>query len=139
MEIVKAVISIGEISIQLEGPQDFVEKYLNDYEAIIKKGLTSTPASHKASEDKETGRPATKRTRTVKSKAGPTCGEKISELISEGFFKGQRTREDVQKQLLEKAVRYDSGLISATLNNLFNSGKIEKTGAGRNAKYYSNV
>ncbi len=142
METVKAVINIGEVVIQLEGPREFVEKYLDQYQVIIEKELTLPSAPRRNSKEVEvetTKEPAPKRTRTVRPKAGPACGEKINELINEGFFKDQRTREDVQKQLLEKGVRYDSSLISATLNNLFNGGKIEKTGVGRNAKYYSNV
>ncbi len=139
MDTVKAAINIGDFSIQLEGPQEFVEKYLDQYQPVIEKGYTSISTSHKAPKETETEKPAPKRTRTIRPKAGPACGEKISELISKEFFKEQRTREDVQKQLLEKGLRYESSLISATLNNFFNSGKIEKTGVGRNAKYYSNV
>jgi len=139
MDVVKATINLKDGLIQLEGPQEFVEKYLNEYKSIIEKGHTSIPTSHKAPKETETEKPAAKRTRTTRSKAGPSCGDKISELISEGFFKDQRTREDVQKRLLEKGVRYDSSLISATLNNLFHRHNIEKTSVGRKAKYYSNV
>ena len=32
MEIVKAVINTGEVTFQLEGPRDFVEKYLDQYD-----------------------------------------------------------------------------------------------------------
>ena len=142
MEIVKAVINIGEVTIQLEGPQTFVEKYLDQYHSIIEKGLTSTSISHVTSKEtkvEKAEKPAPKRTRIVRPKAGPPKSEKILELINEGFFKEQRTTADVRERLLEKGVRYESGLTSATLNNLFNSGKLERTGVGRGAKYYSNV
>lgn len=135
MDIVKAAINLKEGVIELEGPQEFVEKYLELYRPNATKWQSDVSPKVEAKKEEE----APKRTRIVRPKAGPACGEKISELISEGFFKEQRTREDVQKRLLEKAVRYDSSLISATLHNLFRSGKIEKTGVGRNAKYYSNV
>ncbi|MFC1940885.1 hypothetical protein ACFLWL_00505 [Chloroflexota bacterium] len=75
----------------------------------------------------------------MRPKAGLACGEKIREIIGDGFFKEQRTSADVQKQLLDKGVRYTISLVSATLNNLFRGGKLEITGAGRGAKYYSNV
>ena len=142
MDIFKAVINLKEGTVQLEGSQEFVEKYLDKYDSIIEKMQTlpsTSPIITKKDKAEEAEKPAIKRTRTVRSKAGPACGEKISELISEGFFKEQRTREEIQKKLLEKGLRYESSLISATLNNFFNSGKIERTGVGRNAKYYSNV
>lgn len=135
MDTVKAVINLKEGVIELEGPQEFVEKYLNLYRPDASKWQTAVSLKGEVKTKEE----APKRTRIVRPKAGPACGEKISELISEGFFKEQRTREEVQKKLLEKGLRYESSLISATLNNLFNRGKIEKTGVGRNAKYYSNV
>lgn len=133
--MVKAVINVKEGVIELEGPQEFVEKYLELYRPNATKWQSDVSPKVEAKKKEE----APKRTRIVRPKAGPACGEKISELISEGFFKEQRTREEVQKKLLEKGLRYESSLISATLNNLFNRGKIEKTGVGRNAKYYSNV
>jgi hypothetical protein len=138
MDTVKAVINLKEGTLQLEGPQQFVEKYLDQYNSMIQswKTFSSLPPEAKTKDEKEV---TPKRTRAVRPKAGPACGEKISELIGEGFFKEQRTREEVTKKLLEKGIRYDSSLISATLNNFFRSGKIEKTGVGRNAKYYSKV
>lgn len=136
---VKALINLKDGTIQLEGPQKFVEKYLDQYDSLIKNVKTFSPVSPAKEKPVTESEEAPKRTRTVRPKAGSACGEKISVLMSEGFFKEQRTREDVQKKLLEKGVRYESGLISATLNNFFKSGKLEKTGVGRDAKYYSNV
>jgi len=139
MDMVKAVISIGEVSIQLEGSQEFVEKYLDQYKSTIEKAHTSTYTSRRTSVEKELEKPTPKRIRTVRPRAGPACSEKIRELIGGGLFKEQRTTTDVQQQLRDKGVRYEISLVSATLNNLFRSGKLEKTGVGRGAKYYSNV
>ena len=135
MDIVKATINIKDGLIQLEGPQEFVEKYLELYRPNATKWQSDVSPKVEAKKKEE----APKRTRIVRPKAGPPKSEKIIELISEGFFKEQRTTADVRERLLEKGVRYESGLTSATLNNLFNSGKLERTGAGRGAKYYSNV
>lgn len=142
MEIVKAVINIGEVTIQLEGPREFVERYLDQYQSIIEKGLTSTSISHVTSKEtkvKKVEKPAPKRIRTVKSKVGPTATAKIQELVDESYFKEQKTRVDVQEELLKRGLRYESGLISAVLNNLFRGGKLLKTGVGKNAKYYTNI
>ena len=88
METVKAVINVGEVTIQLEGPREFVERYLDQYQSIIEKGLTSTSISRVTSKEtkvEKAEKPAPKRTRTVRPKAGPACGEKIREIIGEGF------------------------------------------------------
>ena len=142
MEIVKAVISIGEVTIQLEGPREFVERYLDQYQSIIEKGLSSTSTSRRTSKETEVEKAekaAPKRTRTVKSKAGPTATSKIQELIDESYFKEPKTRVDVQEELLKRGVRYESSIISAVLNNLFKGNKLLKTGVGNKAKYYTNV
>ncbi len=139
MDTVKAVINLKEGTVQLEGPQEFVEKYLDKYDSIVTNWKTVSPLSPKKEEEGEIEEPIPKRTRTVRPKTGPPCGEKTRELISAGFFKEQRTSTDVQQQLLEKGNRYDVSLVSATLNNLFRAGKLERTGVGRGAKYYSNV
>ena len=139
MDTVKAVINLKEGTLQLEGPQEFVEKYLDQYNSMIQnwKTFSSLPPEAKRKDEKEV---APKRTRTVKPKAGPACTEKVRELISEGFFKDLRTRPDVQEQLLKKGVRYESKVISAVLINLFKkSHELERTGVGKNAKYYRNV
>jgi len=136
---VKALINLKDGTIQLEGPKEFVEKYLDKYQPYIEKGAKSASIPERKAEENKAEKSAAKRTRTVRPKSGPACGEKIGELISEGFFKEQRTREEVQKRLLEKGKIYESSLVSATLNNFFNGGKIEKTGVGKNAKYYSNA
>lgn len=142
METVKAVINIGEVVIQLEGPREFVERYLDQYQAIIEKGLTLPSAPRRNSKEAEVRKaekPTLKRTRTVKSKAGPTATAKIQELIDESYFKEPKRRADVQEELLKRGVRYESSLISAVLNNLFKGSKLLKTGVGNKAQYYTNI
>jgi len=142
MDVVKAVINLREGVLELEGPQEFVERYLDQYQPIIEKGFTSTSIPHVTSKEtkvEKAEKPAPKRTRTTKSKAGPTCTQKVQELLNEGYFKQPKTRADVQSEILNRGVRFESKEVSAVLNNFFNGGKLKRTGTGTQAQYYSNV
>jgi len=139
MDTVKAVISIGEASIQLEGPQEFVEKYLNEYKYLIEKGRTSYRTS-KENEAAKTEKYAPRRTKPIKSKAGPTCAEKIRELISEGFFKEPKTSSQIEEYLKkQKGAIYTSKDIAANLKNMFDRGHIKRIMENKVFKYYINV
>ncbi len=137
MDTVKAIISVGEVTIQLEGAQEFVEKYLDKYEQLI----VSPPTVRKTTKIAEKEKAKTPAKRKPKTKTGPTCTEKVQELIDEGYFKGEvtRTRADVQAELLNRGNRFESNEVSAVLYNFFMGNKLRRTGAGKNAKYYSNV
>jgi len=139
MDIVKAVINFGEISIQLEGPRDFVEKYLDEYKSILEKGRKATTTPTKTTKGDKPGKSAPKRKGTAKSKSGPSCLGSVKNLIEEGYFKETRERADVQKHLLSKGLRFESKHVSAALNNCFSSDRLLRTGVGTHAKYYSNV
>ncbi|HEY54806.1 MAG TPA: hypothetical protein G4N91_00795 [Dehalococcoidia bacterium] len=137
MDTVKAVISIGEASIQLEGPQEFVEKYLDQYKQLI----ASPPTAPKTSKTAETTEKEKAKTlkRKPGTKTGPTCTQKLRELLDEGYFKQPKTRKDVQGELLKRGSRFSSSEVSSRLINFFNGGELKRTGTGTNAQYYSNV
>jgi len=79
VDIVKAVINLKEGVIELEGPQEFVEKYLELYRPDASKWQTALLQKGEVKTKEE----APKRPRTVKPKKGLTCAEKILELRSE--------------------------------------------------------
>ena len=137
--VVKALINLNDGTIQLEGPQDFVEKYLDKYHPVIEKGAKPASIPEKKVEEDKEERKTQKRTRTAKSTAGPTCTEKVQDLVNVSYFKEPKTREDVQAELLNRGTRYPSKDVSAVLNNFFRGNKLLKTGVGKNAKYYTNV
>ena len=142
MDIFKAVINLKEGTVQLEGSQEFVEKYLDKYDSIIGKmqALPSkSPIITKNDKAEEAEKPAPKRTRTSKPKTGPTATAKIQELVDESYFKEPKYRADVQEELLKRGLRYESKAISAVLINLFRGNKLLRTGVGKNAQYYTNV
>lgn len=143
MDTVKAVVNLGEISIQLEGPRDFVEKYLDQYQAVIEKGLSSTSTSRRTSKEtevKKAEKPTPKRTRTARSKAGPTCAEKIRELVSEGYFKEPKTTAAISEYLMkQKGYVNTTKDVSANLKGMFDRGQIKRIKEGNAFKYYVNV
>lgn len=138
METVRAVITIGENSIQLEGPQEFVEKYLEQYKFLASGTQKTTKPSERAPETTREETDTTKK-RKVRIKTGPSCTEKIRELITNGYFREPRTRADVQGQLLNEGTRFESKDASATLINFFNGGELRRKGVGKDAQYYSNI
>ena len=137
MDIVKATINIKDGLIQLEGPQEFVEKYLDQYKQLIAT-LPTAPKTSKTADAAEKGKGETPK-RKLRTKTGPTCTQKVQELLTEGYFKQPKTREDVQKELLNRGLRFSSSEVSAILINSFNRNKLKRTSTGRNAQYYSNV
>jgi hypothetical protein len=138
VDVVKALINLKDGTIQLEGPQEYVEKYLDKYDPMIKewKPFSTLPQE---GESREVEKPVTKRTRTVKPKAGPSCLGSVRSLVEEGYFKEPRLRKDVQERLLSKGLRFESKYVSAALNNLFSGGTLLRKGVGTSAQYYSNV
>jgi vacuolar-type H+-ATPase subunit E/Vma4 len=137
MDITKAVINVKEGIIELEGSQEFVEKYLNEYKQIITNLQTASKIEKTQRKvEKSTDKTQKKRTRT---KTGPSCTQKVQELLDEGFFREPRDRSEVQQEILNRGLRFQSKEVSATLINAFNASKLKRTGAGKNAKYYSNV
>ncbi len=143
MDIVKAAISIGGVSIQLEGTRDFVEKYLDEYKSILEKGhtlISTISTSHKAPKEIEMEKPAPKRTRTTKSKAGPTCADKIRELVSEEYFKEPKTTAEISEYLMkQKGYVNTTKDVSANLKGMFDRGQIKRIQEGNTFKYYVNV
>ena len=136
MDTVKATINVKEGIVELEGPLEFVEKYLNLYRPDASKwqSALSSKSGLKTKEE------APKRVRKAKPKGGVTCVEKILELRSEGYFKEPRARIEVQQYLKEKkGLIFKSNEVAANLKNLFSRGDLQRITEGKTFKYYSNV
>lgn len=123
MDIVKATINVKEGILQLEGPQEFVEKYLEIYRpnastwqtALLQRGEVKTKEE------------APKRTRAVKPKVGPSCAERVRILIGEDYFKDPKTNIEITNWLREqKGITYEAKTVAAALNYLIKSGKLRR-------------
>jgi len=136
MDAVKAVINLKEGVIELEGPQEFVEKYLNLYRPDASKWQTALSEKGEVKTKEE----APKRARARKPKTGPACVDKVRELIGTGYFQEPKAAADIRNYLKEeKGLIYKANEISANLSNLFNTGELLRQKKGKVFEYYSNV
>lgn len=135
--MVKVVINLKERILQLEGSQEFVEKYLDLYRPDASKW--KAVISQEESEQKK--KPATKRTRTkaAKPKGAPSCTGRIRTLIDEGYFNEPKTSAEVTNWLKEeKGTTYGTGPVTASLNYLIKSGKLRRFREGKEPYNYCN-
>lgn len=133
MDIVKAVISIGEASIQLEGPQAFVEKYLELYRPDASKWQTALSQKGEVKTKEEA---PSRRIRAVKPKAGPSCADRIHTLINEDYFKDTKTSTEVMNFLREqKGIPYETKHVTAALLYIIKSGKLRRFKEGGVYRY----
>ena len=135
MDMVKATINLKEGVLELEGPQEFVEKYLDLYRPDVHK-WQSVPSQKGEVKTKEE---APKRVRAAKPKGTPSCLGRIRTLINEDYFKEQRTSTEVMNWLKEqKGAIYGSGPVTAALNNLIKSGKLRRFKEDKGSYKYCN-
>ncbi len=141
MDTVKASINLKEGTLQLEGPQEFVEKYLDQYNHLIKNWkTTSLLPPEEESEAKEI---LSKRTKTIiqKPKGTPSCMGRIRSLIDENYFKELKTSTEILNYLKEqKGATYESGPVTAALNQLIKKGALRRIKEGNKGPYkYCNL
>jgi len=138
VDTVKAVINLKEGVIELEGPQEFVEKYLELYRPDASKWKVAI------SQEGEVGakeKATTKRTRTrvTKPKGAPSCTGRIRALVDEDYFKDPKTSTEVINWLEEqKGVVYGAGPVTAALNYLIKSGTLRRFREGKEPYKYCN-
>lgn len=144
MDTAKATINIKEGLIQLEGTQEFVEKYLDKYQNIIQDFKNIPPpytAPRSESDDAKTEEAPPKRTRTraSKTKGTASCMGRIRTLVNEDYFKEPRTSTEVMNWLKEqKGATYTSGPITAALNQLIKSNTLRRFKEGKGLYKYCN-
>ena len=127
MDQAKAVINLNEGIIQLEGPVEFVRRYLEKYAPVIK-GI-STPA-HPA------GR-AAKQTKTTGRRRGgrASCARAIRAEIKAGFFDEPKSTKAVRGRLTEKGVSCSASVLPTVLREAVEKGRLQRSGRGRGITY----
>ncbi len=128
MDQAKAVIKLNEGIIELEGPVEFVERYLERYGSAIK-GLP-------AMEPKRAS-PARDVKARGKARGGQrSCTRAIRAEIKAGFFDKPRSTRSLKERLTEKGVTCSIGLLRTSLKKVVDEGRLIPTGKGR-ARVYS--
>ncbi len=128
MDQAKAVINLNEGIIELEGPLEFVERYLERYGSAIK-GLP-------AMEPKRAGPPRAVKA-SGKARGGQrSCTRAIRAEVKAGFFDEPRSTRSLKERLTEKGVTCSSGLLRTSLKKVVDEGRLSPTGRGR-ARVYS--
>ena len=127
MDQAKAVINLNEGVIQLEGPVEFVQRYLEKYAPAIK-GLP--PAEPQAGTEGK----------AVRSQGRPrggqrSCTRAIRAEIKSGFFDEPKRSGAVRERLAEKGVACSIGLLRASLRKAVEEGRLGTTGKGRGLVY----
>jgi hypothetical protein len=151
MDSVKALINVGDKSIQLEGERAFVEKYLDQYFTLIQ--TMSSVALNEISNDggdpieQENGNlPETensqeikapiKRNRAKRLSGMPTCADRIRAIKGENYFSQLRTAEEILTYLKDnKGTAYDPNIIFASLSNFIKRGELRRIKEDGKYKY----
>ena len=140
MNTVKVSISVGDTSIQLEGPQEFVERYLDKYSSLIEKSRSSPPSRAEAEEtiESEENETSTKLTRTMEPRSEASCSDRIRALIDENYFDEPRGIGEVVNWLKDsKGFIYNANQVAASLISITRSGKLRQFGKTGSYKYMS--
>ena len=128
MDQAKAVINLNEGIIELEGPVEFVERYLERYGAAIRE----LPAA----EPQRTGPPRVVRARGKARGGRGSCTRAIRAEVKAGFFDAPKSTRSVKERLTEKGVSCSTGLLRTSLKKVVDEGRLSPTGRGR-ARMYS--
>ncbi len=126
MEPAKAIINLKDGIIELEGPVEFVEKYLNTYQSIFTEG-----AGEEEGEDHEGEKGARVAQR---ARRGP-CIEAIRNDLEVGFFDKPKSPEAVKTRLTEQGVTCTSPAVKAGLKLMVQEGRMSRVRRGRAFDY----
>lgn len=125
----RVFIDLKEGVIELEGPIDFVEKYMAKYAP----GATATVAPEHPVVKRGRGRPA-KATKPVKKKK-VSCDKIIGGMIKNGFFSESRGFSSIKAEVLNTDGGCSDNRIRRSLKNAIAGAKLSASGAGRGMKY----
>ena len=122
----RASFQVGELTLSLEGSEDFVSLQIERFADLIvrhagRPGRQSPDAGARpdaVSDEAEGAPPAKARRGRAAGGSGSGCTAKVRALLVDGFFKSTRTTKMVVDKLREQATPYPSNKVSAALVNL---------------------
>ncbi len=135
MDQAKAIINLKEGIIQLEGPVEFVRKYLELYRSAVGKFAGAPEDTVPAPKKEVPARAAV----PVRRKGGRTKRFSISNTIRTevklGFFAEPKSTEEVKQRLIEKGITCNNNSVRMSLKRLSNSGLLAILKKGRAVQY----
>jgi len=133
MDQAKAVINLKEGVIHLEGPVEFVRRYLDIYRSAPR-GLEGT---------RETASVATGRRRAARGRGRRakrlSCAGAIREEVKAGFFDEPRSTQEIKQQLTEKGITCTDNSVRVTLKRLSGTGLLDRAKEARVFRYHRKV
>ncbi len=127
MDQAKAIINLNEGIIQLEGPMEFVQRYLERY-APAMKGLSTPEPEDGTPGQKLAGRSRPKGVRR-------SCTRAIRAEIKAGFFNKPRSTQAVRERLVERGAVCSIGTLRNSLKKAVEEERLGTTGRGRGLVY----
>ena len=124
----RVFIDLKEGVIELEGPIEFVEKYMAKYAPGDKVGASEKPAVKRGP-----GRP-TKADKPVRKKR-VSCDKVIAQLTNAGYFAQSRGFGSIKTEIINVEPGCSDGKIRKSLKNAIAAGTLAASGAGRGMKY----
>ena len=131
MDQAKAIINLNEGIIQLEGPVEFVQLYLERYAPAVK-GLPPTAPRTAVSEAAKEARGRKRGGRLSRTRA-------IRGEIKAGFFDEPKSTQAVRERFAERGVVCSRGLLRAGLKKAIQEGRLSTAGRGRGLVYSRKV
>lgn len=127
MDQAKAIINLNEGIIQLEGPVEFVQHYLEMYAPAVK-GLPPTAPRTAVSG-------AAKEARGRRRGGRFSCTRAIRGEIKAGFFDEPKSTQAVREWLAERGVVCSIGMLRAGLKKAVEEGRLNTAGRRRGLVY----
>ncbi|XUX00929.1 MAG: hypothetical protein TUN42_02780 [Dehalogenimonas sp.] len=126
----RVFIDLKEGVIELEGPIEFVEKYMAKY---APGGATVQTAIEKPTVKRGPGRPPKSGKPARKKKV--SCDKIVADLTSAGFFGQERGFGAIKLEITRVEPGCSDNKIRKALKNAIAAGKLAASGAGRGMKY----
>jgi hypothetical protein len=139
MDEAKVLIDLKEGIIELQGPVDFVQHYLELYRPAIK-GFRGLPRQAAAAEKAATTPGRRKSAASAKAgRAKTVTGTRaILGSLEAGFFDEPRSTGDIKQQLGEAGFNFTDTNVRGSLKRLVEAGELGATGRGVTLRYHRN-